>query len=116
MYSSANNTPEIRRRQEIEKRIVTKVVDDLLAAGYALNVDDGGEDPFVFDHPLTSREQILGALINTDEDYLYAFKGKDQVGWVRFVYGNDGWDVICDYIVNLEAALKGAHDLVEELS
>ena len=25
--------------------------------------------------------------------------------WVWFVYGNDGWDVVCDYTINLESII-----------
>jgi len=36
-------------------------------------------------------------------------------GWVYFVYGNDGWDVVSDYTTNLEAVLKGSGELAERL-
>jgi hypothetical protein len=87
MYTSPNTTLEVRLRIAVEKQIVIKTVTDLLAAGYKLNVDDG------------------------DDDYLHVYQGKKHIGWVRFVYGNDGWDVISDYTCNLEDALKDVHAL-----
>jgi hypothetical protein len=89
------------KRQKVEKAICTKVVDVLLAAGYSLGVNDGDD---ITIHHSTDRKAILKALFTTDEDYLYIYEQDSNVEdirwpdyWVRFVYGNDGWDVISDY-------------------
>jgi hypothetical protein len=37
------------------------------------------------------------------------------IGMVYFVYGNDGFDVICDYSVSLETLLIGANALALQL-
>lgn len=114
MYISPNTTSEVRRRIEVEKRIVKKTVKDLLAAGYFLAVYDGEEE-----HPVTDNiKKLHDALMETDEDYLFVFTKDDKeekMGWVRFVYGNDGWDVICDYTTNLEDVLKDVNELAQEL-
>ena len=47
----------------------------------------------------------MAAMFSTDEDYLYVHKGKEKAGWVRFIYGESGWDVICDYTTNLESLM-----------
>ena len=56
-----------------------------------------------------SIDKVQEALFTTDEDYLYVYIDRDQDDplnverdprpdyWIRFVYGNDGWDVISDY-------------------
>ncbi len=38
-----------------------------------------------------------------------------QIGWVRFIYGNDGWDVISDYTTNLEPVMKLVQPLIDRL-
>jgi hypothetical protein len=38
---------------------------------------------------------------------------RDAHGWVRFVYGNDGWDVVSDYTTNLEPHMKNADKLAD---
>ena len=99
-FKLTGETYAIRQRQKIEQTIARAVVDALLAAGFALGVYDG-EDIVIYHS--TSKAAILKALFDTDEDYLYVYEGTDlHRGWVRFVYGNDGWDVISDYTVNLE--------------
>lgn len=119
MYIAKNVTPAVAKRQRIERAIVRRVVRDLLAAGYTLDVDDGGDGVGLED--ATSYKPVIDALMNTDEDFL-KFKRRLvglewQTGWVRFVYGNDGWDVICDYSANphTEALLDGALKLAEKL-
>lgn len=107
-------------RITLECRIVRKTVDAFLKAGYALNVNNGGDDDEL-EKPTTHKPTILKALREADEDYLKVFAPTDYLdawnykGWVRFVYGNDGWDVISDYTTNLEAALKPVNDYVDTL-
>jgi hypothetical protein len=84
-----------------------RTVTDALNAGFALSVDNGEE----LSAPTTKRKEILGAMMQCDEDRLYYHKDAELVGWVYFVYGNDGWDVISDYTTNLESFLKGADEL-----
>lgn len=96
----------VRQRQNIERRIVRMVVRCLLADGYLLNVDNGGDG---YEIPWSADEKtVLAAMFATDEEHLVARKeGRvATAGWVFFVYGgNDGWDVINDNTVNLEAVL-----------
>jgi len=106
-YKLTGNTAGVRRRQQVEQKIARAVVDTLLAADFALGVYNGEE---VVIHHSRDRAAILAALFDTDEDYLNVYtKGPQQKWeevdttddspdhWVRFVYGNDGWDVISDY-------------------
>lgn len=97
-----------------------RVIADALAAGYLLSVYDGEETTVRFSQ---DAEQIFGALRSTDEDRLnfYERVGGPSVGAVKyighvyFVYGNTGYDVVCDSSVSLEAVLKGASALAREL-
>lgn len=97
----------VKMRQKVEREITTAVVDALLKAGYSLEVDNGDEQI----DPTANRESILKSMYQTDEERLYVYKiinGEFAAGsfaWVYFVYGNDGWDVISDYTVNLESII-----------
>ena len=101
------------RRIKIEKQIAARCVRDLIAAGYSLGVHNGEE---ITIHHSTDAKAILAEMFSTDEEHLKVYKmdgpqGKrDWFGWVFFVYGNDGWDVINDYTTNLEEALKGTNE------
>ena len=101
---SPYQTP-LQRRIAIEKVVVKKVVRAALAAGYELCVDNR-EEEIVTD--CTDYQTIVDALYTTDEEYLY-IKEKGNpiaIGYIWFVYGNDGYDVIADNSVNLEELLR----------
>ena len=101
---------DTRRRIVIERRIVTALIDHALAEGYELSVDDGEEQ-----HPWTTdRAVVIDNIMETDEDRLYLRKD-GHTAWVLLVYGNDGWDVICDYNTSLEALLEPINKLAERL-
>lgn len=112
MYINPNVTPAIAARQRMERSIVRRVVKDALAAGYVLDVDDGGDELAV--KGATTVKAAIDALMNTDDDKLILRRGKDR-GWVRFVYGNDGWDVINDYSINIEGVLVESLDLTDRM-
>ncbi len=95
----------VKMRQLVEREIAMATVKALLAGGFSLGVNDG-EDLTL--HHSRSTRAIEKALFTTDEDWLLVYtKGATKEDarpdyWVRFVYGNDGWDVISDYTVYLE--------------
>jgi hypothetical protein len=91
----------VKMRQEVERKIATAAIQSLLQAGFALSVDNGG-DEYELSHS-TDQTAILKAMFLCDEDRLYVEKESKTFGWIYFVYGNDGWDVISDYTVNLES-------------
>lgn len=103
---------KIETRISIESRIVKKIVEDALAQGFSLSVFDG-EDWSV--NESTNKTEILDNLQACDEENLYFYKDGKQVGGVLLVYGNDGYDVICDYHTNLETVLAGANKLASTL-
>ena len=106
----------ICRRIEIEADIVTRTVDALLAAGYALQVDDGGRpEERRPAEPTTDRAVILAELMETDGDWLLVGELPAPRRFVRFVYGNDGWDVISDYSTSLEDVLKPINEYADSL-
>lgn len=103
----------VAARQSVEKRIVRRVVADALAAGYALNVNNGGDGPEL-SQPTTKRRTILKELFATSDEHLLCYKEGKRVGWVYFVYGN-GTDVVSDNTTNLDGVLKGAQELADRL-
>lgn len=105
----------VRIRQAIERRIVCKVVDDLLALGHEISVNyDESEDVV---HRSTDRAAIVGALFACDIERIYVHRAGEEepFGWVLAVYGNNGPDVVSDYTTNLDAALKAANELADAL-
>ena len=93
----------VKMRKIVEKEIVTAVIAALLKAGYAISVNNGEEMVL-----LNSKKKstILAAMFTTDQDTLNANdKDGSIVGWVDFIYGNGGYDVIHDYTTNLESLI-----------
>lgn len=93
-------------RIAVERRIGVATVKALLDAGYELNVNNGGDD-HELPHFTRDRAAILNAMMQTDTENLIARATREgqRSGWVMFVYGNDGWDVISDYLSALEPVM-----------
>lgn len=106
----------IEKRQRIERRIVREAIKGLLAEGYRISVFDGQETVLTYSTDAAAIEQ---AMFSTDEDQFHVLRktsGQPESGWMLFIYGNDGWDVIADNTVNLEPALKGATELADKIA
>jgi hypothetical protein len=93
-----------------EQKIVKQVLKDAVKGGYQLVVDDG-EEEFP---PTTNIKEAYDNLFGVDESRLILEKDGNYVGWIFFVFGNDGWDVISDYTVNLEEFLTNANKLADK--
>jgi hypothetical protein len=103
----------LQARIELEKRIARKVVRALLAAGYEITVNNGGDDDEI---PYSSDfAQIIGAMFATDEECLRTCKD-DHYSFVRFVYGNDGWDVVNDYGTSLQDVMEPINEYCEKIA
>jgi DNA-binding MarR family transcriptional regulator len=95
-------------RIALETSIVNKAVDILLKQGFKIRVHDG--EDFCHDWT-TDPTTIQEALFSTDEDRLYATRDPEiknnkateerVTGWLRFIYGNCGYDVLNDYTMNM---------------
>jgi len=101
----------VKLRQSIERRIVRRLVSDILGAGYEISIDETQE------HASANRAEILGNLFQMDEDRIYVHRAGEAkpFAWVFLVYGNDGWDAISDYTTNIEALVAGANEAAENL-
>jgi hypothetical protein len=101
--------------REIERRIARALVTDAIAAGYGIRVPDTNENTPDGAVTLTDVDAVLGEMFHADDDRVYMIKDGNTVGWVLFVYGNDGWDVICDYTTNLEPIMGTAKAMSDNL-
>jgi uncharacterized protein YcgL (UPF0745 family) len=101
----------IQNRQRIEREIVSAALECFIAQGFKVQVDNGEE----YSEPFSSVEETLKNMFQTDEEYVYVLNTTGRkIGWVQFVYGNDGWDVICNYTTNLEKYLTMAQEVSEK--
>ncbi len=101
----------IRGRIALERRIAKAVVKAGIDAGYELSVNDG-EHPYPWS---ADPKVVYGDLFGTDIESIHFRKDGKRVGSVLLVYGNCGWDVICDYSTTLEDVLTPVNALAEKL-
>lgn len=99
--------------REIERKIAKQVIDDCLAAGCILEInhdDDESETISIKD----SSEATLDEFFACDQEQLYVDLPNGRKGSVLFIFGNDGYDVISDYTVNMEELLTNANRLADQ--
>ena len=87
----------------IEQVIAQFVIDEAMKAGYMVSVYDG--DEFVVKKS-NNKLEIFEAMMSTDSDFLHLYHNDKHLGWIQFVYGNNGYDVIADNTTNLEDFLE----------
>jgi hypothetical protein len=91
---------KLQQRIAAEKAITKALCKAILAEGYKIRVFDG-EDW----HKNQTVAQAVENAMAVDESRIYAYTVNDEnkavyhASWFM-VYGNDGYDVICDYSVN----------------
>ncbi len=105
--------------EEMEIEIIKATIKAALDAGYALRVDSSG---WAGPHSRDA-DVILKQMRACDEEtlWLYTVIGTEpatyqKIGFVCFVYGNDGHDVINDHTVNLEVLLQPVSALADALA
>lgn len=112
---------EIRARILMERHIIRHFVASVLCrsdAVYSISINDGEEWPVKLSRDIALIMEHIGAC---DEEWLYVRKGVEpnvtKVGMLYLVYGNGGWDVICDSTATdaFEDLLKDTNDLVDAL-
>ena len=104
-------------RLEIEKEIGKRLIASAIAKGYMVGVNDGEET--VIRHSV-DQAALEEALRSTDEDYLIIYEGGEKgkrIGSIYLVYGNTGYDTICDYTANeqIEAVVKEVETYAERM-
>lgn len=97
----------------IEDQIIKLTIDALVNAGFELSVHDGGEMTV---NRSTNPDTIFAAMKTTDEDCLFVYmrETRGSMGWVRFIYGNEGVEVINDYTVSLESVMSIVFNLIDD--
>lgn len=104
----------VEARQKIERRIAKATIKTMIEAGFTVSVNDG-EETVLTDS--VDAKAIEAAMFSTDEDYLHVTRATDGLrGWVLFVYGNDGHDVIADNTVNIEDVLKPVTEMADKIA
>ncbi len=97
--------------RELERTIVKKTIEALLEQGFRMSVNHDSD----FDDQAIAikdaSDATLDEMFACDEAKLEVFSdftvGKTtHFGWINFVYGNDGWDVISDYSTSLEKVMR----------
>lgn len=86
-----------RARAKVELRVVHHFIKAAHKAGYTMSSDEHKKS-------MTERE-LIDAIFDLDECYLSVWKNDTRVGFVELVMGNDGYDVICDYSINLNSLM-----------
>ena len=104
----------IEQRQAIERQIVECFIDEMLAQGHRVAIDNGGDD--IEFPPTNDASKVKAEIMATDDERIYVYRNADKpIGHAYFVYGNSGWDVLCDYTVNLENLMPKTLALGESL-
>lgn len=96
-----------RGRARMELQIVRRVIRNLHAAGFKLRERE--------DNRVLGERELIELLFDLDEAYVDAYKNGRRTGWVRFVFGNDGWDVLSDYSLGIEKTLTATLGLIDEM-
>ena len=104
----------VTMRREVERKVVTAFVKSALKKGYRLTPSlERGYDREEGDPLLgsTDAKAVVEEALAGDEAHVFVHAADgplmegsvlNSVGWVYFVFGNDGWDAVSDYTVNLE--------------
>lgn len=103
----------VKLRQQVERKIAGAFISEAIKQGYSMTVNNGGDTDEI--EPTADKRTILDAMFATDDEHLIVYAGGKRIGWVRFIYGNGGWDVISDYTTNLEHLMGPANTLAAKL-
>jgi hypothetical protein len=87
----------IKKRQEIEQKVVRHLVRSMKKAGWdAYRVNDGGEVI-----KTETEKDVMDTVFSVDESWIRFRKiianGEKLIKVAYIVLGNDGWDCICDH-------------------
>jgi len=100
----------------MEEQVLRALVTKCLAEGCSICVEDPmSDEPHVYSSDM---DVIMSQLWQADEDTLYIRDAEGAMGWVMLTYGEDGWDVICDYSMGLErrGLMTEANKIANELA
>jgi hypothetical protein len=101
----ARHDPSVRGRAMIELAIVDALIQTAQDHLFYLEIEGDGEDKASSTRRVDG-ERFKAALFNLDDVQLSVYNGVAYKGWIRLVFGNDGYDLISDDSVNLEEFLS----------
>lgn len=92
----------VKQRQEIERKVVRKLIRDMKAAGWEITrINDGGEpDEDTLD---PNETEAMDTVFSVDESTIYFHKSfpigpsNGMTHFAQIILGNDGWDCIADH-------------------
>lgn len=96
------------KTRRIEQFIVSRIVSKAISLGYKLSVYDG-EDFFI--KKSNDIASVMNSMFEVDDECLWLYENDKRIGWIYFVYGNDGDDVIADYNPSLEDFMQEFNDM-----
>lgn len=98
----ASTWPPKSNPKRVDHDIAERTIDLLLTKGYSIEFDEE-----IGPERHTSKETILPILFDLDEAQIFLHDRAGKIaGWVFFVFGNDGPDVIADHSGNLTDLLS----------
>ncbi len=103
----------VRVRALVEMAIVKRLLIDLHAAGLSISIDDGEE---VRTYPEFDLDLMVDDAMAVDECHIITERQGKASGVVFLVFGNSGFDVVCDYSTSLNEVLQPANDYADALS
>ena len=116
---TTTTTPlNITPRGDMEKALVEALVKAGLAAGYYLSVDNGGDSVEIV--PTNDYATIMSEMFATRSESLMFYdacarrKSSTPASYAELVYGNEGYTVISDYGVSLEALMPPIEALAHQ--
>lgn len=89
----------------IEAKIIKRIYNTLKRAGFPVKKTWDTVDI----ERVNSLDEVYTIAFNLDEVYLIVKTGS----WVRLTMGEE-WDLICDYTLDLEEALKPVNDWIDK--
>jgi len=95
-----------------DRSAISQIIDGLFADDWTLvEVDDRGDENV----PTPTKPEALDAVMAVEDAYLHVeHTGNSDTGWVRFVMGNEPYEVAADYSVNLATAIEAVTDRWEQ--
>lgn len=87
-----------------ERQIIDRAIRDILAKGYCISVYGEGNLDLAKSTDYAAITDAVGATGITEFSILSCAPdvGCRKIGWVQFVHGNAGYEIISDYTANLE--------------
>lgn len=105
----------LANRIRMERAIIRALTSAMIKRGYDVTVDNGEDRPVKRSVKVT---EVMREIAATDEEYLiFAKDGIARAERAYLVYGNDGYDVVCDYTCDgdLEEVMNEINKLGDRL-